>query len=85
MERFKLTDLGNKKVMMAFDGSGWRIVESLEIKSGGICPACGVDTSASPAAYYTVPRPKQKGKEAIALCTHRPAEVEEAKKVVRSQ
>jgi len=85
MERFKLTDLGSKKLMMAFDGSGWRIIESLEIKTEGVCSACGRDTAASPAAYYTVPRPKHKGKGAIALCTHALAEVEEAKKVVSSQ
>ena len=80
MERFKLTDLGSKKVTMAFDGSGWRIVESLEIKTSGVCPACGMDTTASPAACYSVPRPKHKGKDAIALCTHASAEVEEARK-----
>ncbi len=80
MERFKVTDLGSKKTMMAFDGSGWRIIDSLEVKSGGVCPACGVDTSTSPAAYYTVPRPKHKGKGTIALCTHALAEVEEARK-----
>jgi len=85
MERFKLTDLRSKKVTMAFDGSGWRIIESLEIKTRGVCPACGMDTAASPAAYYTVPRPKHKGKDAIALCTHTPTAVEEAKKVASSQ
>ncbi len=85
MERFKLTDLGSKKLMMAFDGSGWRIIESLEIKTDGVCSACGRDTAAAPAACYTVPLPKHKGKGAIALCTHALAEVEEAKKVVSSQ
>jgi hypothetical protein len=85
MERFKLTDLGGKKVIMAFDGSGWRVIESLEVKSSGVCPACGVDTAAAPGAYYAVPRPKHKGKEAVVLCTHQPAEVEEARKVVSSQ
>lgn len=81
MERFKLTDLGSKKVAMAFDGSGWRIVDTLATKSEGPCPSCGVDTSIAPSAYYTVPRPKQKGKDAIILCTHLPAEVEEARKI----
>lgn len=85
MERFKLTDLGSKKVTMAFDGSGWRIVDTLAIKASGPCPSCGVDTSTSPSAYYTVPRPKQKGKDAIVLCTHLPAEVEEARKVSSGQ
>jgi hypothetical protein len=85
MERFKLTDLGNKKVMMAFDGSGWRIIESLEVKLSGNCPACGMDTSSSPGAYYAVPRPKNKGKAALALCTHAPAEVEEARKCLESR
>ena len=80
MERFKVTDLGSKKAMMAFDGSGWRIIESLEVKSDGVCPACGMDTAASPAAYYTVPRPKHRGKGAVALCTHALAEVAEARK-----
>jgi hypothetical protein len=28
MGRFKATALGGKKVMMAFDGSGWRILAS---------------------------------------------------------
>ena len=80
MERFKATGLGSKKVTMAFDGSGWRILESLEIKAEGICPACGMDTATASAAYYTVPRPKQRGKGAVTLCTHQPAEVEEARK-----
>jgi len=85
MERFRVTDLGNKKALMAFDGSGWRIIEALELKSEGACPACGKDTALAPAAYYTVPRPKHKGKGALGLCTHVPGEVEEAKRVVRSQ
>src|SRR5262245_24059326 len=85
MERFRVTDLGHKKALMVFDGSGWRIIESLEVKSEGTCPACGKDATTSPAAYYTLPRPKHKGKGAIALCTHAPVEVEEAKKVVSSQ
>jgi len=85
MERFKVTDLGGRKAVMAFDGSGWRIIESLEVKSGGVCPACRKDTTTAPAAYYTVPRPKHKGKGAIALCTHAPVEVEEAKRVVSGQ
>jgi len=84
MERFKVTDLGSKKAMMAFDGSGWRIIESLEVKSDGVCPACVLDTATSPAAYYTVPRPKQKGKGAVALCTHALAEVEEARKCLEA-
>ena len=85
MERFKLTDLGSKKVIMAFDGSGWRITESFEVKAAGVCPACGGDTAASPAVYYTVPRPKHKGKEPVVLCTHQPAEVEEARKCLASR
>jgi len=80
MERFKVTDLGGKKVMMGFDGSGWRILESLELTTSGVCPACGMDTATSPAAYYAVPRPKHKGKDAVTLCTHVSAEVEQAKK-----
>lgn len=82
MARFKLTDLGNKTVVMASDGSGWRIVEAAEVKTAGACPACGVDTAASPGVYYTVPRPRHKGKEPLALCTHQPAEVEEAQQVL---
>jgi hypothetical protein len=39
MERFKVADLGEKRVVMAFDGSGWRITESVEIHAGGVCPA----------------------------------------------
>ena len=85
MERFRVTDLGHKRALMAFDGSGWRMIESLELKSAGACPACGKDTTTAPAAYYTVPRPKHKGKGAIALCTHAPGEVEEAKRVVSNQ
>jgi hypothetical protein len=85
MARFKVTDLGSKQVVMAFDGSGWRVIESLAVKSNGACPACGVDTSATPGAYYSVPRPKHKGKDAAVLCTHQPAEVEEAKRVASGQ
>jgi hypothetical protein len=82
MERFKVADLGAKKVMMAFDNSGWRIIETLEIKASGVCPTCGVDTAATPGVYYTVPRPRHKGKDALALCSHVPEEVENAKLVL---
>ena len=60
-------------------GSGVQVWARVKAEDG-VCPACGRDTAASPAVYYTVPRPKHKGKEPIALCTHQPAEVEEARK-----
>jgi hypothetical protein len=82
MERFKVTDLGDKKVVMAFDGSGWRVTEMVELKSNGSCPACGRDTSASPGVYYTVSRAKHKGKEPVCLCIHEPDEVEKARRVL---
>jgi hypothetical protein len=85
MERFKLMDLGSKKVMLAFDGSGWRVIESLEVWTTGHCPACGLDTFSFPGAYYTVPRPKNKGKDAVVLCTHAAAEVEEARKCLEAR
>lgn len=85
MEHFKVTDLGNKKVVMAFDGSGWRVTESCEIKSNGPCPACGMDTSASSGVYYTVARAKHKGKAPVALCSHEPAWVEEARRCLEGE
>ena len=80
MERFRVTDLGDKKVVMAFDGSGWRITESCEVKTDGPCPACGIDTTAAPGVCYTVARAKQKGKDPLALCSHEPTWVEEARR-----
>jgi hypothetical protein len=80
MELFKVSDLGGRKVVMAFDGSGWRVTEKVEVRTSGPCPACGVDTSASPGAHYAIPRPENKGKEPVVLCSHEPGEVEQAKK-----
>lgn len=82
MERFKVTDLGEKRVVMAFDGSGWRITESVEIHAGGVCPACGTDTQASPGVLYTVPRAKHKGKDPLVRCMHQAEVVEEARRVL---
>ena len=84
MEHFKITDLGDKKVIMAFDGSGWRIAETCEIKSNGPCPACGVDTIATPGVYYTVARARHKGRAPLVLCSHETTWVEEAKKCLGS-
>lgn len=82
MGRFKMADLGDKKVVMAFDGSGWRLIEALKVQSSGTCPACGKDTAASPSVSYAVSRAKHKGKEPIILCTHQADVVEEARKMV---
>ncbi|HXG21275.1 MAG TPA: hypothetical protein VNN62_19635 [Methylomirabilota bacterium] len=84
MERFKVSDLGAKKVLMAFDNSGWRVIDVLAVKASGACPACGANTALSPGVYYTVPRPKNKGKDALMLCSHAPDEVENAKKILAS-
>ena len=84
MEHFKTTHLGGKRVVMVFDGSGWRITESCEVKSVGTCPACGVDTTKTPGVFYTIARAKHKGKEPIALCSHESSLVNEARQCLTS-